>query len=159
MNSQNEQPGRGTILALTAVERLARTRHAGQTDKAGRPYSEHLETVARNVRANGGSDAQVAAAWLHDAVEDGVLSESELAALAVPEETKRIVLAVTKRPDEAPEDYTRRILDEPGARLVKEADIAYNADPGRLAALDDATKLRLTAKYANMRRLLGIETP
>lgn len=111
------------------------------------------------MRANGGSDAQVAAAWLHDAVEDGVLSESELAALAVPEETKRIVLAVTKRPDEAPEDYARRILDEPGARLVKEADIAHNADPGRLAALDNATRLRLTAKYANMRRLLGIEAP
>lgn len=141
------------------VERLARERHDAQTDKAGRPYSEHLEAVARNVRAKGGSDAQVAAAWLHDAVEDGVLSVDELAALAVPEETKRIVLAVTKRPGETPEDYARRILDEPGARLLKEADIAHNADPSRLATLDDATKERLTLKYANMRRLLGIEAP
>ncbi|MBV8992539.1 MAG: HD domain-containing protein [Pseudonocardiales bacterium] len=144
---------------VTEVELLARTRHATQTDKAGRPYSEHLEAVADNVRINGGSDAQVAAAWLHDAVEDGALSEIELDALAVPEETKRIVLAVTKHPRESDEDYAQRILNEPGARLVKAADIAHNSDPSRLAKLDDPVKKRLALKYTNMRLLLGIEVP
>jgi hypothetical protein len=39
---------------------------------------------------------------------------------------------------------------------VKEADLAHNADPARLAVLDDATHARLTAKYARMRALLGL---
>ncbi|MFD5314985.1 phosphohydrolase, partial [Streptomyces ardesiacus] len=47
------------------------------------------------------------------------------------------------------------ILATPGARLVKEADLAHNADPARLAVLDGATRARLTEKYARMRELLG----
>lgn len=35
-----------------------------------RPYGVHLKAVAEKVRALGGSDAQVAAAWLHDVLED-----------------------------------------------------------------------------------------
>ncbi len=45
-------------LSLTAVEALAREAHATQTDKAGRPYAEHLQAVAEGVRARGGDDEQ-----------------------------------------------------------------------------------------------------
>ena len=61
-------------LTLAEVEAIAREAHAGQTDKAGRPYAEHIAAVAEGVRARGGSEEQIAAAWLHDAVEDDVLS-------------------------------------------------------------------------------------
>lgn len=61
-------------LSLADVEAVARAAHAAQTDKAGRPYSEHLSAVAAGVRARGGDDDQIAAAWLHDAVEDDALS-------------------------------------------------------------------------------------
>lgn len=67
------------------------------------------------------------------------------------------MLAVTKRSGEPPEEYAARILATPGAPLVKEADLAHNADPARLAVLDDATRTRLTAKYARMRALLGLD--
>ncbi|MGW0733908.1 HD domain-containing protein [Streptomyces sp. NPDC002851] len=146
------------MLTLTEVAALARRAHAAQTDKAGRPYAEHLQAVAEGVRARGGDEAQIAAAWLHDAVEDDVLSEQWLAEAALPERTKDIVRALTKRPGEPPETYARRILATPGARLVKEADLAHNADPARLAALDEPTARRLTAKYADMRRHLGLDT-
>jgi (p)ppGpp synthase/HD superfamily hydrolase len=142
-------------LSLDEVRRLACAVHEGQQDKAGRPYTEHLAAVADGVAARGGSDAQVAAAWLHDAVEDGVLSERQLTDLPVPQATREIVMAVSKRPGEAPEDYAARILATPGALLVKLADMAHNADPDRLAALDEATRERLTEKYRNMRALLG----
>lgn len=33
-------------LSLTDVEAVARAAHASQTDKAGRPYTEHLSAVA-----------------------------------------------------------------------------------------------------------------
>ncbi|MCW7946477.1 phosphohydrolase [Streptomyces hygroscopicus] len=143
-------------MSLAEVEAVARAAHALQTDKAGRPYVEHLRAVAEGVRARGGADELVAAAWLHDSVEDGVLSEAWLDAAPLSQVTKDIVRAVSKRPGEEPEAYARRILATPGARLVKAADLAHNADPDRLAALDAPTAERLTRKYATMRRYLGL---
>ncbi|WP_330290986.1 HD domain-containing protein [Streptomyces sp. NBC_00576] len=146
-----------TPLTLAEVEATARAAHATQTDKAGRPYVEHLQAVAKGVRARGGDEEQIAAAWLHDAVEDGALSARWLEEAALSPRTKDIVLAVTKRAGEAPEAYARRILETPGALLVKVADLAHNADPARLAALDAPTRTRLTEKYAGMRALLGLQ--
>ncbi|MEU5581318.1 HD domain-containing protein [Streptomyces huasconensis] len=143
-------------LPLTAVEALAREAHATQTDKAGRPYAEHLQAVAEGVRARGGDDEQIAAAWLHDSVEDAALTEEWLRDAPLTPRTKAIVRALTKIPGESPQAYAERVLATPGARLVKEADLAHNADPARLAVLDDTTRARLTAKYAAMRALLGL---
>jgi guanosine-3',5'-bis(diphosphate) 3'-pyrophosphohydrolase len=43
----------------------------GQRRKgSNEPYTKHLSEVARLVAENGGDEAQVAAAWLHDVVED-----------------------------------------------------------------------------------------
>lgn len=154
--AQERPPGTGAEMSLSEVEAVARAAHAGQTDKAGRPYAEHLSAVAEGVRARGGGEELVAAAWLHDAVEDGVLSEDWLDAAALPQRTKDVVRAVTKRPDEDPEAYAGRILATEGARLVKAADLAHNADPARLAVLDEHTARRLTQKYAAMRHRLGL---
>ena len=143
-------------LTPAEVEAVARAAHAGQTDKAGRPYAEHLRAVAEGVRLRGGDDEQIAAAWLHDAVEDDALSEDWLRGAALSPRTKDIVLALTKRAGEPPEAYAARILATPGAPLVKEADLAHNADPARLAVLDGATRTRLTEKYTRMRALLGL---
>ncbi|WP_062650448.1 HD domain-containing protein [Streptomyces maremycinicus] len=144
------------MLTLSEVESLARAAHQGQTDKAGRPYAEHLRAVAEGVRARGGDADQIAAAWLHDAVEDDALSETWLREAALSDRTKAVVLAVTKRAGETPEAYAERILATPGALLVKEADLAHNADAARLAVLDAVTRARLTEKYARMRALLGL---
>ncbi|WCN01296.1 HD domain-containing protein [Streptomyces sp. M92] len=143
-------------LSPAEVEAVARAAHVGQTDKAGRPYAEHLSAVAQGVRLRGGDDEQIAAAWLHDAVEDDALSEDWLRGAALSRRTKDIVLALTKRAGEPPEAYAARILATPGAPLVKEADLAHNADPARLAVLDAATRTRLTEKYTRMRALLGL---
>lgn len=140
------------------IEAVARAAHAAQKDKAGRPYTEHLRAVAEGVRARGGSDELVAAAWLHDSVEDGVLSEEWLETAALSQSTKDVVRAVTKRDGEPPRAYAQRILATPGARLVKAADLAHNADPRRLAVLDAPTAERLTRKYAAMREYLGLTT-
>ena len=87
------------------------------------------------------------------------LRRSVAGGAALPQVTDNegdIVFAVTKRPGEEPEAYAARILAVPGARLVKEADLAHNADPARLAVLPPQTRERLTAKYARMRALLGL---
>ncbi|GHD98927.1 HD domain-containing protein [Streptomyces alanosinicus] len=150
-----EEPS-AAVMTLAEVEAVARAAHAAQRDKAGRPYAEHLQAVADGVRARGGGDELVAAAWLHDAVEDGVLSAEWLARAALAQRTKDVVRAVTKRPGEEPRAYAQRILATEGARLVKTADLAHNADPRRLAVLDELTARRLTQKYAAMRQYLGL---
>lgn len=111
------------------------------------------------MRLRGGTAEQQAAAWLHDAVEDEALSLHWLDAAALPQTVKDMVLAVTKRPGEPVEQYAARILATPGALLVKEADLAHNADPVRLSVLDGPTRERLSAKYTYVRSLLGLTSP
>ena len=57
---------------ITHAETFARQAHAGQTRKgaASEPYVIHLEEVAGFVWRHGGDEITVAAAWLHDTVED-----------------------------------------------------------------------------------------
>ena len=146
-----------SVLSLAEVEALARRVHDGQVDKAGRPYAEHLEAVARGTAARGGDPEQVAAAWLHDAVEDDALTAEWLAGAPLTERTRALVLAMTKRPGEEPRDYAGRLLATPGAVTIKLADLDHNSDPERLAVLDPATRARLREKYALMRRLLAVD--
>ncbi|MEV5482361.1 MULTISPECIES: HD domain-containing protein [Streptomyces] len=153
------EPAAPPLLSLAEVEALPRRVHSGQTDKAGRPYAEHLAAVAAGVRERGGSEEQIAAAWLHDAVEDRALSREWLAGAALSVAAKAMILAVTKQADEPVEEYTARILATPGALLIKESDLAHNADPERLAVLDAPTRQRLTEKYARVRALLGLTGP
>lgn len=143
-------------LTLAEVEAVARAAHASRTDKSGRPYVEHLGAVAEGVRARGGSEEQIAAGWLHDAVEDHALSREWLDGAALPQSVKDMVLALTRAPGEDLRSYTGRVLATPGALLVKESDLAHNTDPGRLAVLDEPTRIRLTDKYRKVRALLGL---
>ncbi|WNZ11427.1 HD domain-containing protein [Streptomyces sp. 11x1] len=145
-----------THLTLPEVETLARAAHATQTDKAGHPYTDHLQAVAHGVATRGGDTDQIAAAWLHDAIEDHALTEEWLTTAPLTPRTKAIVRALTKHPGEPLEAYAARILTTPGALLVKQSDLAHNANPARLAVLDAPTRTRLTAKYAHMRNLLGL---
>ena len=57
---------------ISRAERFARVRHEGQSrkGKAKEPYTNHLEEVASFTRLWGGSENAIAAAWLHDTVED-----------------------------------------------------------------------------------------
>jgi len=54
------------------AERFARVCHFGQFRKgaAKEPYSIHLEEVSFLIQKWGGSDEAIAAAWLHDTIED-----------------------------------------------------------------------------------------
>lgn len=141
-------------LTLEQVEAVARRAHAGQVDKAGRPYAEHLAAVAAGVRERGGDGEQMAAAWLHDSIEDDALTSEWLAGAPLTERTKALVLAMTKRVGEDPRDYAARLRAEPGAVLIKQADMEHNSNARRLAELDPATRIRLRRKYARMGRLL-----
>ena len=57
---------------ITKAEAYARQNHEGQFRKgeAQEPYVTHVAEVASRVARYGGSESAIAAAWLHDVVED-----------------------------------------------------------------------------------------
>lgn len=111
----------------------ARSLHAGQVDKAGAPYSGHLERVAAAVRAAGGDPVAVAAAALHDAVEDGHIDLAELRE-RFGSEVAEEVDALSRRAGETYRAFIERLAPRPRARLCKLADLRDNSDLARLPA-------------------------
>jgi (p)ppGpp synthase/HD superfamily hydrolase len=114
------------------AESFARRNHEGQTRKgvAQEPYITHVEEVANLVREFGGTDIAIAAAWLHDVVEDcdpTIDDISERFGTAVAE----VVLEVTDNKD-LPKSARKRFQIEsanrksPEACLIKWADKTSN---------------------------------
>ena len=131
---------------LVATARsLATEHHAGQVDKAGEPYLGHIERVANRVSHL--APEVVAAAFLHDVLEDTAATQAELAAAGIPATVIESVVLLTKTggPLDA---YYARIRENPAALAVKLADIADNSDPARQARLSPEVRERLTRKYA-----------
>jgi hypothetical protein len=134
---------------------LAETAHAGQLDKAGAPYFGHLQRVAGYT--DPANPLAQAAAFLHDSIEDTPLTTEDLARQGIPAAAIEAIALLTRRPEQAPDDYYRAIKDHPLAREVKLADLADNSDPGRLARLPQEQRTRLAAKYAAAYRALGAD--
>jgi hypothetical protein len=133
------------------ARRIATRAHAGQVDKAGRPYIAHPQRVAARVE-----DLQAeAVAWLHDVLEDTEVTAEDLRVQGIDDEVVRAVELLTRDVDD--DVYYARIAAYPVAREVKLADIADNTDPVRTALLDPATRDRLAEKYTHARRALGAE--
>lgn len=107
------------------AKELAHRAHAGQVDKAGRPYIEH---VARVTAAVADDPEAEAVAWLHDMLED-----------ATPEHCREMIEAFPSSIMMAVADLTRA---------------TYGDDP-QFALLDEKTADRLRRKYAKALRALG----
>ena len=92
----------------------------------------------------------VAAALLHDVVEDTALTTDVLLAAGLPRRVVPVVLLLTHADDEASDAYCARMAVDADADvwLVKFADLDDNSDLVRLAELDAATVARLRSKYA-----------
>jgi len=65
---------------ISAARALARHHHAGQVrpNRARSPKVEHLAEVAAIIAASGGTDTEIAAAWLHDGVEDTAMTLEDI---------------------------------------------------------------------------------
>ena len=135
--------------------RIARAAHDGQVDKAGKPYIGHIMRVIGHLPDDATDDHRVVAA-LHDVVEDTDTTLGDLRAAGLTPVQADAVDAMTHRPGELRSAYYRRVKGNPVALVVKEADLADNADPERLAALDQADRQRLTMKYDKARLELGL---
>jgi len=143
----------GTAL-VDAAQRLATAAHGLQKDKAGRLYIDHPRRVAERIRDEGGSAQAQAVGWLHDVLEDTGMTVQDFQDAGIPEPVIQAVEALTKGKDEPLPHYIDRVNKCELARNVKYADVADNLDPERLELLDEVTRARLEAKYANTLALL-----
>lgn len=115
---------------MTEIERarrIAQLVHTN-TDLSDLPVIDHVARVAAAVQAAGGDDEQIAAAWLHDVLEDSDLTSADLIAEGISLGTVLLVEALTRN-HHGPETYrqfVQRAADYPPARLVKLCDLRDN---------------------------------
>ena len=117
---------------VVRAQAFAMDAHAGQTRKgaAREPYAVHLAEVASLTRAFGGGDTAVAAAWLHDCIEDCAVVDTDIRA-AFGGGVADLVGELTD-PPRTPRAQRRRLQIEKAAgksaqaRLIKVADKTSN---------------------------------
>ena len=142
--------GRGAL--FDRIDALAAEAHAGQTDKAGVPYVEHVRAVARGLAPV--SERLAMAGLLHDVVEDTGWTYTGLLEAGVPADVVALVDAGTKRAGVPYPEMIRTIAADPDAALLKIADNAHNSRPDRLSALPAGQRERLAEKYRAAREVL-----
>lgn len=151
---------------------IARPLHAGHREEGGSPVLRHIGRVARATPA-----AARAVAWLHEALESGVVTEHELLVEGLGDDELRALRLLARTTDTRSErvylahvDLIARAAGYSGelARLVKIADLEdrcrhprvhpdgwsppYERAIGRLRDLDDADQLVPMAAYSTTSR-------
>lgn len=146
---------------ILSALRLAETAHAGQTqiDLPDVPYTNHVINCARLVSSAGGSADAIAAALLHDAVEDSDVTPDQIEDLC-GSAVARIVERLT-RGTESRAAYLEHCQHLEGdALLVKGADRVHNLlrsftreDTDAAFAYLDETRRTFDALFANRAEL------
>lgn len=138
---------------LAEVDAFAAKAHAGQVDKIGVPYIEHVRAVAAGLVPFG--DELVMAGLLHDIIEDTDWTAERLLEEGVPDHVVALVEAVTNERGVPYEEKVARITGHGrDAVLLKIADNAHNSRPDRAAQLPEEKRVRLAAKYRAARDVL-----
>lgn len=133
--------------------------HAHQRDKGDAPYAFHPIRVALDIKRAGLDEEVVAAALLHDIIEDTPLTYSVLMCnRGISRRCAILVDTLTRQPeryesDETYHGYIKRIAkDSEDAILIKLADIQDNLAPSR--QLGTAEGISLTTRYSWAREYL-----
>ncbi len=126
--------------------------HAGQMDRSGLPYVFHPFHLAEQME----DEVSVAAALLHDVVEDSGITFDALAMQGITQEVIGILKLLTHDPAVPYMEYVQKIKDSgnPRAIQIKLADLNHNADPTRLGEVTQED-LKRFQKYEAARALLG----
>lgn len=132
----------GKSNSIILAKRLARNAHVGMFvdtvsgDK--KPQVEHLQEVADLVWASGGTDDEIAAAWLHDSLEDTSMTPKEIES-ECGEAVAKIVLALTDSDDMRGMQTLERKMKQ--AELVK----TMSDSVKRVKLADQISNVRLMA--------------
>lgn len=111
------------MLKKKALE-LAKKYHAGQVDKLGVPYMEHVLAVANGVQTT----EERVVALLHDVLEDTICTREVLVKEGIPLHLVEAVEAMTRREGESYMEFIKRVGKNSIARAVKLSDLKHNLD-------------------------------
>jgi (p)ppGpp synthase/HD superfamily hydrolase len=111
---------------LRAAELIARLAHQGQFDEQGVPYINHPIFVAGLLE----SAEEKTVGYLHDVVEDTVVTEADLRPIFGDKITDAVML-LTHSKEEDYFDYIKKLAPNELARRVKLADLTHNMDLSR----------------------------
>lgn len=112
--------------------------HAGQLDRAGRPYILH----PLRVMLFGRTDAEMICGVLHDVVEDTPISIDMLRREGFSEEILTAVDAISKRKGEKYADFIERVAKCELAAAVKLNDLHDNMNRERIEEYEKADEAR-----------------
>jgi (p)ppGpp synthase/HD superfamily hydrolase len=130
------------VLALATRAHSYQYRRDGVT-----PYINHPKAVADSLACE--SDQVIAAALLHDVLEDTKLTEQDLRELDIDDAVIEAVKLLTKGDDQPYEEYLQKILTNEIALKVKLADIKNN--------LSDSPTAKQVAKYSKALQILATQ--
>jgi len=121
------------MLMITRAMRAATAAHEGVLDKGGAPYIDHPVRVSLAVKRAGGDDYEVAAALLHDTVEDTATTLDEVR-YEFGERVADLVGAVSRPGEGTYMDWMWVLVasGDAGALRIKIADIEDNSSPARM---------------------------
>lgn len=124
------------MASLARALEIAEQAHAGQFDKAGEPYMEHLQRVAADVDS---LDEKVVA-YLHDVLEKGDgWTRDRLEAEGFGPRVVSAVVALTREDGEDDRHFVLRASANELARPVKGADLQDNRRQAILAGKPTGT--------------------
>ena len=142
---------------LSKAIRIASVAHEGQFDKAGQPYILHPVRVMENV---GDNKALMAAAVLHDVVEDTEWTLDMLRAEGFSNEIINAVDAMTRREKEDGikeiylQEFIPRLMLNQFACIIKMKDLGDNTSTERLVHLPMETMQSFLKKYGKTKFML-----
>lgn len=139
------------IPALSRAILVAAHAFDGATDRQGDPYIAHAIRVMNDVD---GDDAKIVA-LLHDTLEWGDLTWSELSQMGFSQRVLAAIDALTDREGEALSEQVSRIRSNPLALRIKIADIRDNSQKWRTKRMDPDTRDQMMSKYRDTAELLG----
>lgn len=128
---------------------IALSAHSGRTDKAGRPYILHPMRVMQKMT---GEEA-MAAALLHDVIEDSSLTAEDLTRAGITPAVVDAVVCLTRRSIESYRQFIERVRENRLARVVKIADLEDNIDVLRLEKLGPKDLARVARYHKAWHRL------
>lgn len=130
-------------LLSTAIVLMA-TRHDGQFDKGGKPYSLHPLKVMHYLSTD---DIELMIiALFHDLCEDTDTTYQELRDMGFSERVIEGVRCITKVPGESFEEYQEKVLSNVDSMKVKQQDLRTNSDIRRLKGITEKD-IRRIEKY------------
>lgn len=106
------------------AKEFAKEAHEGQFYGTGDPYYYHLEQVATMASKLGYADEVIAAAYLHDIIEDTTVTEDDLIKI-FPDSVVKAVHSVTFIGDDY-ESKIKKAMKDPLGHVVKFCDASCN---------------------------------